>query len=322
MTAFGAAPGQPDRQPSEVEQAGPIDPAGPRSSAEAQSISRPADAASGAELLELRQQVADLHRRLEALQGQLRRLETGAGSEGAVKQHLADAGSTVLQRPPPSFDWYLFAERFRGPTALVRSQQRSYLPLFTGLDRALDLGCGRGEFLGLLAEAGVAALGVEDDADLVAYCRGKGLNVINGNLLDVLAAQLPGSADGLFAAQLVERLEPTELPRLAHLIYRCLRPGGLAVVETVNVHCPAALASFYLDPRRLRPVPVGLPWFSFEQAGFKISLARFSASTGPDLLAGTELDLHDLRAADRITRYQTCAIVARRPADEAARLEH
>jgi O-antigen chain-terminating methyltransferase len=40
-----------------------------------------------------------------------------------------------------------------------------------------DLGCGRGELLWLLREAGVEARGVDADADMAAYARGEGLDV-------------------------------------------------------------------------------------------------------------------------------------------------
>ena len=41
----------------------------------------------------------------------------------------------------------------------------------------LDVGCGRGEFLSLLREAGIEAAGVDRDPDMVELCRADGLEV-------------------------------------------------------------------------------------------------------------------------------------------------
>ena len=74
----------------------------------------------------------------------------------------------------------------------------------------LDLGCGRGEFLGLLREAGVEARGVDADADMVAFARGEGLDVEQGDALAALEALDEGSLGGIFLAQVVEPVEVEE----------------------------------------------------------------------------------------------------------------
>ncbi len=45
----------------------------------------------------------------------------------------------------------------------TRQVLKHYLPMFAGLDPVLELGCGRGEFLGLLKAAGIEAVGVDSD---------------------------------------------------------------------------------------------------------------------------------------------------------------
>ena len=51
----------------------------------------------------------------------------------------------------------------------------------------LDLGCGRGEFLSVLAEHRIEAVGVDTSAAAVAACTEDGLNVRHGDLVDELA---------------------------------------------------------------------------------------------------------------------------------------
>jgi SAM-dependent methyltransferase len=57
----------------------------------------------------------------------------------------------------------------------------------------LDIGCGRGELLDLLAEVGVPAGGVDLDASMLARCEAKGLDVELGDAVAVLDAVDKGS---------------------------------------------------------------------------------------------------------------------------------
>src|SRR6188472_231332 len=126
----------------------------------------------------------------------------------------------------------------RGSTADVRERQRPYVDDFRGAAPVLDVGCGRGEFLGLLREAGIEARGVDADADMVAFARGAGLDVVQADAVAYLEGLDDGSLGGVFAAQLVEHLPPAALLRLLQLAARKLRPGGLLVAETINPLSP------------------------------------------------------------------------------------
>jgi len=87
------------------------------------------------------------------------------GSEGAWVQKRRDVVEGA----------YLgFENVFRGPEALIAQRQRVYLPLLEPHGEVVDIGCGRGELLDLLREAGVAAVGVDEDASMVRHCGRKG----------------------------------------------------------------------------------------------------------------------------------------------------
>src|SRR2546423_1323057 len=79
------------------------------------------------------------------------------------------------------------------------------------------VGCGRGEFLVLLAEAGIDARGVDSDADMVAFCAGQGLDVERADALGYLESLAPRALGGIFAAQFVEHLDPGNLIRFLTL---------------------------------------------------------------------------------------------------------
>ena len=73
--------------------------------------------------------------------------------------------------------------------------------------------------------------------------------------LSYLLAQPDGSIGGLFAAQVVEHLEPDYLMRFLEAAYHKLRPGSKIVLETINAACWFAFFSSYIrDVTHVRPL--------------------------------------------------------------------
>jgi SAM-dependent methyltransferase len=221
------------------------------------------------ELTRRSDEAARLHRELEERLLRVERRPAPAPGE---------ASNTVLQAPAsalPIPDYFAFEARMRGSTGDVRERQRVYVEDFADATPVLDLGCGRGEFLGLLRDAGIAARGVDADADMVAYARGDDLAVEQADVLAQLESLEDGSLGGIFAAQLVEHLPPPALFRLLELAARKLRPGGLLVAETINPLSPLALRSYFADLTHAQPlVPETLVLLA-KQAGFRDVQTRF-----------------------------------------------
>jgi O-antigen chain-terminating methyltransferase len=166
------------------------------------------------------------------------------------------------------FDAARFAERFRGTEEYVRKNQALYRPLFEGRHNVLDIGCGRGEFLELMREAGVPAKGVDSTAESVSLCREKGLDAAAADLFQYLAGLDEESLDGIFCCQVVEHLPAERLPEMVRLCATRLERGGIIAIETPNPECLAIFAShFYLDPTHTRPVPHPLLAFYLEESG-------------------------------------------------------
>jgi 2-polyprenyl-3-methyl-5-hydroxy-6-metoxy-1,4-benzoquinol methylase len=181
----------------------------------------------------------------------------------------------------PAIDFARFAERFRGSEETIRERMRFYLPWFQGRESVLDIGCGRGEFLELLREAGIPARGIDLDPESAARCLEKRLAAETADLFPYLAALADGALDGIFCAQVVEHLAPERLPEFIRLAGAKLRRGGVLAIETPDPRCLAIFAThFYLDPTHVRPVPHPLLDFYMEEYGFhKIEVHRLAPAS-------------------------------------------
>jgi SAM-dependent methyltransferase len=225
----------------------------------------------------LEQRLDELHPRVEG-QGRLaseleERLTRFERRERSSVPRAAASPVPVEQIAFP--DYFAYESRMRGATELVREKQRGYVEDFRDSAPVLDLGCGRGEFLLLLREAGIEAKGVDADADMVAYARGEGLEVEHTGAVEYLEGLADGSFGGIFAAQLVEHLPAVTIARLLELAAAKLRPGGLLVAETINPLSPIALRNYFADLTHVQPlVPETLELLA-RQAGFANVETRF-----------------------------------------------
>lgn len=210
-----------------------------------------------------------------------------------------------------------FEDRYRGSRDTIKERLRAYAPFTDPLLQAdapavaLDLGCGRGEWLELLGESGFEARGVDLDEGMLAACRERGLAARHGDALAALRAQPDASLALVSAFHLVEHL-PFDLVReLIAEALRALRPGGLLVMETPNPeNLTVGATSFYLDPSHLHPLPPGLLGFAAEHAGFaRQRIVRLQED--PQLHTGAPLGL--INVLEGVS--PDYAVVAQKPAD-------
>jgi O-antigen chain-terminating methyltransferase len=205
-----------------------------------------------------------LRDRVEVLSAELHALRAGLSADqpapAAVETALTAAGDA---------GYVAFEARFRGRPEDVRAKLEGYVDFFAGLSPVADLGCGRGEFLELLRDAGVTASGVDGNAGFVQDCRARGLDVIHADLLAFLRARSEASLGGVFAAQVAEHLRPAVLQEMLRQAWRALRPGGLLLLETVNPRSVVGLLEVYnRDLTHERPLHPETLSFLAAAAGF------------------------------------------------------
>ena len=201
-------------------------------------------------------------------QDHLHAIGAPCGAEITLREPGSGPAHAAVTRKP-SIDWLKFAGVFRGPEEHVRKRHRRHIPRFAGCADVLDIGCGRGEFLESAREAGIAARGIDQNAECVALCRSKGLAAETADLFTFLDATENRSLAGVFCAHVVEHLDPLSLPILIELLSCKLQTGGVLVIETPNPENAETMARhFWIDPTHTRPVPVALLRFYLEESGF------------------------------------------------------
>lgn len=169
-----------------------------------------------------------------------------------------------------------FENQFRGSRKLIKDRFEVYLPfikpLFKVCDsaRAIDLGCGRGEWLEVLAEQGFAGVGVDADRGMLAEGRAVGLVVHEGDAIEHLKQSSSDTFALISGFHIAEHLPFAVLRTLIAEAHRCLAPGGLLILETPNTeNLRVAGSTFFLDPTHERPLPHELLAFAAEYEGFE-----------------------------------------------------
>lgn len=195
-----------------------------------------------------------------------------------------------------------FEERYRGSRELIKGRVAAYLPFVEPLltaypsAPAIDLGCGRGEWLELLAGSGFKPMGVDLDKGMLEACLERGLPVEQGDALTYLSA-LPDESQAVVSAfHVVEHITFDQLGTLVAEALRVLKPGGLLIMETPNPeNIVVATRNFYLDPTHQRPIPPMLLEFIAEHAGFlRVKTLRLQESK--DLVNRGDVSLQDVFA--------------------------
>ena len=233
------------------------------------------------DLSEVRTTLGVMQRAVQTLK---RELETGAA--GAMGASVASATPVAPAAPfapstsgsLDSYKYVGFEDQFRGSQQDIGERLASYVPLFEGATDVLEVGCWRGEFLERLRAKGISARGVDLNEEMTAVCRERGLDATAGDALSYLLAQPDESLGGLFAAQVVEHLEPDYLMQFLETAYHKLRPGSKIILETINVACWYAFFSSYIrDITHLRPLHPDTLQYLVSASGFQKVTVRFAA---------------------------------------------
>jgi O-antigen chain-terminating methyltransferase len=164
-----------------------------------------------------------------------------------------------------------FEDQFRGSREEVKNRLRVYLPVLRDAEVSedvLDIGCGRGEWLELLAAEGVSGRGVDHNRIFVEQCRHSGLDVLEEDALRYLRSLPDRSLKAITSFHTVEHFPFETLVKLLDESVRVLKPGGLLILETPNPeNFMVGSCNFYTDPTHRNPIPSPTLQFLLEARG-------------------------------------------------------
>jgi SAM-dependent methyltransferase len=251
-------------------------------------------------LVELKAQMSVVQRAIQALTHSAAPRSAAVG-EPSIQGALSPASPAAGPRPGArhearaagdEYKYVAFEDEFRGTDASIAEKLRRYVPIFAGAGQVVDLGCGRGEFLASLRSvAGVAARGVDANAEMVAIARERGLDAVHSDALGFLETVEDESLGGIIATQVIEHLEPAYLMRLIDTASRKLRRGAPIVLETINAACWLAFFGSYLrDFTHVRPVHPDTLQYLLRASGFERVEIQYSAPV-PDHMKMKTIDV-------------------------------
>ena len=227
---------------------------------------RAADEALAAEMAKIRELIPVAAKRNDALIAALdQKIETLAVRIRDVTNPVVS--SDVLYRR--------IEDALRGSETHVRADVAHYVRLAADHQPVLDVGCGRGEFLGSCREAGIDVRGVDTNERSVADLKARGFDVALAAVPDCFASLANGSIGSILAMHVVEHLPAEALFALFRESARVLRAGGLLMIETPNAESIAVSASdFWRDPTHLAPRHAAALTVLAREHGFEIDEVR------------------------------------------------
>lgn len=225
-------------------------------------------------------EIAEINRRFAGMVDSQKRLRDACLNElGRTQAGLDDLHKKLSGAEEDVFDYIdyrAFEDEFRGSLKEIRTRIGRYLEYFKPGETVVDLGCGRGEWLELLVDKGIEAVGVDISESFVSMCRNKGLNVVMEDMFSYLEHQPDHSLDGITAIQVIEHITPAALAKLVGLCYRKLKLGGRVIFETQNPMSVSTLTSFfYVDPTHIRPVHPSWLEYLFKASSFTEITAEY-----------------------------------------------
>jgi O-antigen chain-terminating methyltransferase len=168
-----------------------------------------------------------------------------------------------------------FEDQHRGSRETIKSRLAVYMPFIQKIQEvypnaaALDLGCGRGEWLELLKDHQLSASGIDLDDGMLSACRSRGLDVQTGDAIAHLKSLPADSLSIVSGFHIAEHLSLGDLETLIKEALRVLKPAGLLILEAPNTeNLVVGTSSFYLDPTHQRPLPSALLSFLVGYLGF------------------------------------------------------
>ena len=161
-------------------------------------------------------------------------LKSDAGSDLFIIQCMSCGLIQLDNDPVPYYKEVIRASAFSEEMRKFRSKQfKSWVKEFNLTNKkVLEVGCGKGEYLEILSNAGADAYGIEYSKQSVEYCNNNNLSVAQGFLGDNNLNLENKSFDGFMCLSFMEHWpEPN---KVLNALSKNLNEGSIGLVEVPN----------------------------------------------------------------------------------------
>lgn len=275
--------------------------------------------------------VSELEQQLRGLRAEIAELEQlghqnrhdilylGARESAPLPAAAAAPAPAVASDEVLDAYYVAFEDANRGSREEIRAKQLGYIALLAAELAALrempllDVGCGRGEWLALLAEHGYRGRGIDLNPVMVKVCREQGLTAECTDILSGLAVCPDNSLAAVTAFQLIEHLPFPVLYSAIEQAWRALAPGGLLILETPNPeNLLVGSHTFYHDFTHRNPITPSAISFLASYLNFAdIRIERLNPYPESAKVPGR--DLLTERVNGHLCGPQDFALIARKP---------
>lgn len=248
--------------------------------------------------LAIEQNEQALANRLQRLEQRQRELALMLAQAQSQPQTPGQALAPAQRQAEPGMPHELYLEfeaEFRGSRELIRERLAANLRFFSDnakrfSEPVMDIGCGRGEWLQLLKEADIPAIGVDSNTAMIQCCTEAGLEAYVGDALQYMQSLPANSLAGLTAFHIIEHVPLDVLIEIIDEAKRVVRPGGVVLLETPNPeNLIVGACNFYVDPTHRNPLPPALVAFLLRARGFeRVEVDRRHPADPALLLQGGE----------------------------------
>jgi O-antigen chain-terminating methyltransferase len=164
-----------------------------------------------------------------------------------------------------------FENKFRGSRQSILKRYEEYYRFVPEKpDNALDIGCGRAEWVEILQSKNIQAHGVDLNTYMLEEGRANNVqNLHEADAIEFLRQTPSATYDLITAYHIIEHLQFQDLLVLLSEIKRVAKPNATILLETPNpANLQVAATHFYNDPTHLNPLPHRVVEFMLEYLGF------------------------------------------------------